>query len=122
MTSGANPMENIDTTRLNELQREHDDLLVLNVLSTEAYRERHIPGSESAPLGDDSFVENVQHMAGSRDRPVVVYCASRECEASEKAAAQLEQAGFDRVYDYTGGMREWQEAGQPVQAGVAPGA
>jgi rhodanese-related sulfurtransferase len=25
------------------------------------------------------------------------------------------------VYDYVGGMRAWQDAGEPVQAGTRPG-
>jgi len=114
-------MQSIDTKYLTEMRRQKDDLTIINVLSHEHFHQRHIPGSKNIPVAEADFAEKVESRVGGRDEPVVVYCASEECDASEKAAAKLDEAGFREVYDYTGGMRAWQEAGQPVQAGAHPG-
>ncbi len=54
-----------------------------------------------------------------RKRPVVLYCASGGRSGS--AAQQLTQMGFSKVYNYTGGMREWKALNKPtVPAGEKP--
>lgn len=111
-------MQRIDTEKLTQMRDQNKALPIINVLSQEKFSHRHIPGSENIPLSEDDFVEKVEQSAGGRDQPVVVYCASEDCEASEKASEKLDQAGFREVYDYVGGMRAWQDAGQPVQAGT----
>jgi CBS domain-containing protein len=36
---------------------------------------------------------------------------------SPRAACRLEQLGFQRVYDYVGGIADWKAAGLPVEGG-----
>ncbi len=115
-------MQQIDTKRFKEIQQQEDDLAVVNVLPIEQFRHRHIPGSDNVPLAAPDFVEQVASVAGGPDEPVVVYCTNEDCDASKQAANRLEQAGFRRVYDYTGGVDAWQAAGFPLQAGLRPGA
>jgi rhodanese-related sulfurtransferase len=114
-------MQSVNTGKLRQMRQEKDDLAVVNVLSREEFRHRHIPGSKNIPLTEPDFIEKVEDTIGGRERPVVVYCASEACETSEEAAAKLDEAGFREVYDYVGGMQAWQEAGEPVQAGARPG-
>jgi rhodanese-related sulfurtransferase len=114
-------MQTVGTERLTEMRRQNDDLAVVNVLSADEFHQRHIPGSRNIPVTEDNFAEKVADRAGGRDEPVVVYCANEACDASEKAARKLDEAGFSHVYDYAGGLRAWQEAGEPVQAGAGPG-
>lgn len=51
----------------------------------------------------------------AKDKPLVVICASGN--RSVVAATKLAQAGFDDVYNFSGGMGSWQAAGLPVKAG-----
>ncbi len=88
---------------------------VINVLDPEQYEARHIPGSVNIPLNSPHFEERVNSQIHSKDKPVVVYCASSECDASEKAAERLEQAGFTDVRDYAPGMKGWEESGYEVK-------
>ncbi|GEM_PF-732592 len=54
-----------------------------------------------------------------RKRPVILYCASGGRSGS--AAQQVTQMGFSKVYNYTGGMREWKALNKPtVPAGEKP--
>jgi len=104
-----------------ELKRKIDAeqaLVVINVLAPEDHREAHIPGSENVPLDRERFADEVLAKTGSKDAEVVVYCASESCTASRRAARKLDEAGFQRVYGFTGGIQAWQEAGLPVESEI----
>jgi hypothetical protein len=64
----------IERVTVDELKKlmEADKALVLDVRSTEAYRESHIAGSVSAPLAEiDKHVAKVKAAAG---KTIVTYC------------------------------------------------
>lgn len=97
-----------------------DDAVVINVLAPEEFEKAHIPETHNVPVADDDFVDEVTELVGDEDAAVVVYCAGPECDASPKAAARLEDAGFTRVYDYEGGMKAWLAAGNEVERAEQP--
>ena len=45
----------------------------------------------------------------------MVYCTSKECTASPRAAKKLDKDGFSNVYDYEVGMTGWAAANLPVE-------
>jgi len=47
--------------------------------------------------------------------PLVVICASGN--RSAMAATKLAKAGFEPVYNFSGGMGSWKSAGLPVKSG-----
>lgn len=114
-------MQTLSRGELHRWKVEGKDFAFINVLPPEDYAEKHIPGSQNVPHNDPKFVDKVAQVARDRDRPVVVYCASTQCQASPDAARALEEAGFTRVYDYEGGMKDWEDAGLPVDGAVVTG-
>jgi rhodanese-related sulfurtransferase len=101
-------MQTLSKTELKEMNnQEKDDFVLINVLPRDAFREKHIRTSINIPIQGEDFDDTVRKVAGGKDRKVVVYCASFDCDASAKAAKRLEQAGFEEVYDYEGGTRDW---------------
>jgi rhodanese-related sulfurtransferase len=56
--------------------------------------------------GDD-FVEKVQAQVPETSYEIVVYCASFECQLSPEAAQKLVDAGYTKVYDFEGGLKDW---------------
>lgn len=93
---------------------------LVNTLGAEAFEKTKIPGAVNVPLESGDFAARVEQEAGGKDKPVVVYCASRQCNSSEKAARKLEAAGFTDVSRYTDGAAAWQkeeEEEQPSQCG-----
>ncbi len=85
-----------------------EDFVLINVLPQETFRKKHIRTSINIPYTDDYFESLVELVAGgTKDRKIVVYCASFECQASPKAAEKLDKAGFTQVYDYEGGTEDW---------------
>jgi rhodanese-related sulfurtransferase len=71
-------------------------------------------------VDSDHFAERVERVAGGRQKPVIVYGANADCDASRKAAACLQESGFEHVFAYAGGIEAWEEAGEPVQGGARP--
>ena len=108
-------MQVIETAKLKELlqdSRRHAE--VINVLPRQSFEQEHIKGSSNIPLGSDDFVQQVARRVQTKQDRVVVYCADAECDASPKAAEELEDNGFTNVYDYEDGMKGWREAGLPI--------
>jgi rhodanese-related sulfurtransferase len=107
-------MKTISTKELQRLREKKQSVPIINVLPNDYFAKQHIAGSVNIPLEDENFVSHVEDEVGNKAEPVVVYCASTECDASPKAAKQLEEAGFNQVLDYEEGMKGWKDAGLPV--------
>ena len=104
-------MKTVSAEQLRTMMEKQSDLLVINTLNREAFEQGHIPNTRNVPRDDNNFEEQVEKIAGSKDRNIVVYCASDACDSSSKAARDLEKAGFSNVYDFEGGTKGWQKAG-----------
>ncbi len=101
-------MQSISRDDLKRMNGEQErDFVLVNVLPQESFNEQHIRTSINIPVDQEKFTEKVAEIAGSKDREIVVYCANTECDASPQAAEKLEKAGFDKVYDYEGGTKDW---------------
>lgn len=87
---------------------------LINTLPEESFAETRLPKSVNIPLDRDDFVDRVEKEIGARNQPVVVYCASADCDSSSKAAHKLEEAGFTNVMEFEGGAKGWQEAGEQL--------
>lgn len=101
-------MKNINRDELKRMnETEHEDFVLINVLKPDAFRQQHIRTSINIPVDDDDFEQLVERVAADKNRKIVVYCASFDCDASSQAAEKLENAGFKAVYDYEGGTKDW---------------
>jgi len=85
--------------------------LIIDVLSAQSYQKVRIKGAVNIPL------QQLRKQAAKLDkkRKIVVYCAGYQCSASTQAAKMLGRLGFQNVYDYKGGIKEWQAARLPVE-------
>jgi len=107
----AHDMNTISCQEVQKRIQESSSLVVINVLPQEYYRDCHIPGSINIPYDQ---IENATQ-DWDKNVEIVVYCAHEECDASEQAYRTLEKLGFANVREYPGGMRDWKQAGLPVE-------
>lgn len=116
-------IETLGVTNLKDrLDRESPDntdpkkgYALVNVLGEETFEKEHIPQSINIPKGrEDEFEQRF-----SRDKEIIVYCASPECDASPTVARELVDRGFTNVRDFEGGMSEWKDADGTVEYGAA---
>lgn len=84
---------------------------LVNVLPKESFEEKHIPESMNIPVTD---IENTAPQRLDKEDEIVVYCADFECNASPKAAKKLEELGYRNIYDYEGGIEDWEKAGYNI--------
>lgn len=90
-----------------------DGYALVNVLGEDSYQREHIPDSINIPQGEEDAFER----RFSRDKEIVVYCASRDCDASPKAAQELVRRGFTQVADFAAGIKGWKSAGGALASG-----
>jgi sulfur dioxygenase len=90
-----------------------DQVLVLDVREPDEYTGPlgHIRGAKLIPLGELSG--RVSEIP--KDKPIVAVC--RAGGRSAQATVILQQAGFDRVANLTGGMLRWRAEGNSVEGG-----
>lgn len=107
-------MLGIETATVNDAvaMSNHEDALFVDVReSKEISSNGIIQGAVHIPLS--SFKKNIGQLDKYKNRPVVVYC--RTGQRSISAAGTLKKAGFEKVYNLTGGMIAWQKDSLPIQ-------
>ncbi len=109
-------MRPITIEQLKTAQSNQSNFLLVNTLDPEQFEKTKIADSVNIPQSQENFTERVAEVASSKEKPVVVYCASKQCDSSTQAAQKLDKAGFKDVYDFEGGAKAWQEAGEPIGA------
>ena len=71
----------------------------------------HIAGARLIPL--DAFKDSVEALSYMKDSTIIVVC--KVGYRSSKAARQLLDNGFGKVYNLDGGMVAWNEAGEEIE-------
>ena len=91
-----------------KLQESPGRVILMDVRDKTDYEVEHIKGAISVPIGE-LLIRAVQNWG--KDHEVIVYCGSFECPASSNAARLLDEAGFENVLQYEGGLNDWKTAG-----------
>ena len=102
-------MKTISAEDLKKKIDSKEDFEFVDVLSKDNYEAKHIPGSKSIPV--DEIEERAETELSDKNKEVIVYCASTECQASPRAAKKLEEMGYTNVVDFESGLAGWQDAG-----------
>ena len=86
------------------------DYLWIDARTAAHFATQHIPGA--LPLNEDAWDDLLPAVlqAWPTARPAIVYCDSRECEASEDVAKRLREFGVGPVFVLKGGWQAWQSA------------
>lgn len=106
-------MQAIDRNELQATLKSNPEVVLIEVLGEDEYRDYHLPYSVNIPLNSD-FEANVTAVVPNKEKPVVVYCKNTQCSASEQAGKKIEELGYAEVYDYEAGKEDWKAAGFPV--------
>jgi rhodanese-related sulfurtransferase len=104
-------MKNFKTITREELRMKmdrKDEFVLLETLPKEEFETGHLPGAKNLPI--DDIESRASTVIPNKNTEVVVYCASFDCNASEKAAKKLTELGYTNVIDYSGGKADWKAA------------
>ena len=81
--------------------------IIVDVREDSEWKAQHIAGAIHIPLAQ--VAGRLSELAQYKDRNVVVQC--RSGKRSAKAASTLQDAGFTKVYNLTGGIIAWDKDG-----------
>ena len=74
-----------------------------------AFRGKHIPGSLNLHEPEDLLTKL------DPQQETVVYCSDRLCPSSIMAYHFLDGRGYKKLWRYSGGLSEWEQAGYPLE-------
>lgn len=98
----VNPVDlSIEETK--ELIESQEDLLILDVRTTEEFNQGHIEGAQQISV--DDLKDRVQELEDYKDKSVLVYC--RSGNRSSKAVNILLDNGFSNIYHMSEGFMNW---------------
>lgn len=109
----------INTEQLRSLLQSKSSCLVLDVLPKVAFDKDHIEGAQNVPMDSPNFLRDVERLAGTKSKKIVVYCASDACGTSGDAAKKLTAAGHSDVVKYEGGIAAWRAQASGTKEPVA---
>ena len=78
---------------------------LIHVLPRQSFEKKRLPYAVHASLYEGDFLERIEELVEDKQEPIVVYCTSASCNASEKAAVELTRAGYGQVFDFEGGLK-----------------
>lgn len=108
--AAAAQIQNINASELKKRLDAGEPLFLLDVRSSMEYKhDGHISGSRLLPL--NALRQRLDELPADQ----TIICVCRSGSRSMFAAEQLAAAGFENVYNLSGGMFGWQMAGYPVQ-------
>ncbi|WP_457553121.1 rhodanese-like domain-containing protein [Desulfobacula sp.] len=89
--------------------------IILDVRPREIYNQGHLPFALSFPIKE--FDQKIVSMLNSINMhsALLVYCASVYCMDSHTVAQRLKSLGYDNIKLFSGGFRQWQEAGYEIE-------
>jgi len=83
---------------------------IVDVRSADEFAAGHLRDAKHIPLAD--LTSRIGELDKSKTRTVVIVCQSGA--RADKAARQLQAAGFDDVHSLEGGLAAWTAAGLPL--------
>lgn len=91
--------------------------VAVDARDAETFRQGHIPGAFSLPLGEAEKGLPAFRKAVSPEKTLVVYCSGYGCTDSFDLAVRLMGAGYRDVRVFEGGFPAWHDAGLPTAMG-----
>jgi phage shock protein E len=110
LSFAAGPV-NLTAPEAKALLAKNGKVALLDVRSSEEYRQAHLRGAQLIPLSE--LEKRVQEVP--KDRPLLVYCAVGARSLS--AARFLSSKGYREVYQISDGLVGWYKNGFPIEKG-----
>jgi len=100
-------MKTISAKELKEKIDSGDKFKLVDVLSKESFDTQHIPTAISIPGGE--LEKRAPKELPDKNEEIIVYCASKTCQASPNAVKTLQELGYTNVIDFEYGLAGWKD-------------
>ena len=88
-------------------------MILVEALPEKYFNEAHLPGA--VQIDYTEVTEKAPSLLTNKSNKIVVYCASSDCENSTKAATTLNELGYENLFIYKEGKKEWVDSGLPIE-------
>lgn len=95
--------------------RAKGDTVLIDLRSPQKFAAGHIPGAINTPPQD--MVANDARLAEARN--IIVYAENNTDPLSHWPAKKLRGLGYSNVFDYDGGVEDWQKNGERLDSSPA---
>ncbi len=102
--------ESISTEAYDKKLHDLKDIQLIDVRTPGEYAEGHIENAVNIDVNGADFTTALSKL--DKNKPVMVYCLSGG--RSSNAASQMKSMGFTEVYNLSGGIMGWRNAGKPT--------
>lgn len=109
----AAPIKKVDSAQALKEKMASSDVVVIHALDAENFKKAHVPGATNV----DYEQMTVEMLPADKSRPVIFYCAGPGCPVSKMAARKAASWGYEEVWVFEGGIKEWKAAGMEVASG-----
>ena len=93
---------------LEQLTKEFNDVMVVDVRSSYEYSTLHIKNALNIPLNSNSFIHDMQALRKQHpQKKIITYCNGKTCMKSYKAASKCRTNGIDNVFAFDAGIMDW---------------
>lgn len=106
-------MNHISCEELKRKFDQKDQFILVNALDESRFRAMHIPGSINVCKDED-----IQRCL-TRDDVIIIYCTDEACNRSIRLYQRLEALGYQHIFRFAGGLREWESAGYELVGEMA---
>jgi len=106
-------MRRISREELRDRLEKGEALKLIEALPERYWREAHLPGA--LQMDYTEVRDKSPSLLPDKGASIVVYCASAECQNSDKAARTLAALGYTDVHEYAEGKEHWAQAGLPLE-------
>ena len=108
-------VKSITRDELMQMVKSGKKFKLVDALPRESYAKEHIQTAISLPVDE---IEKEAAKVLKKEDLIITYCGSFECPVSTKAAEKLISLGYQNVLDYKGGLKDYKEAGLPLEGSL----
>ncbi|MBW8361216.1 MAG: MBL fold metallo-hydrolase [Kaistella sp.] len=103
-------LQTAEVINLDEFKKylNRNEVQIVDVRGKTEFEEGHMEGAENVFVG--TLAENLDKF--SKDKQVVIHCQSGD--RASIAYSVLRKNGFANIKNFSGGMKEWEEKGNPI--------
>lgn len=104
----------IDVETLKYLM-ESEEILLIDARTREEFNLGHLPNAVNLPVYEFDQVYSEVEGLFSEGKTIITYCSSETCIDSPLLAKKLYTKGYQDIFVYRGGFKEWTELNNPVE-------
>ena len=96
---------------LQDLQKEYDNVVIVDARSTYEFNTLHINKAVNIPITSSGYKKRMLELRTKNpNKKIVTYCNGKTCMKSYKAVRKAKSAGVTNIYAFDAGIFDWSKA------------